>query len=91
MYNRLQKGRPEGCLGMDWTVAAMGQSRGAAGIRNQNGESADASRKIEWIPGERRGLQERDETLRTISWGPTVCPVSGARICEMWLLLPGFT
>ena len=76
-------------MGMDWTVVAMGQSRGAAGTRNRTGESADASRKIERIPGERRGLQERDETLRTISWGPAACPVPGPGVREMWLLLPG--
>lgn len=86
----LQKGRPEGRLGMDWTVAAMGQSRGAAGTRNRNGESAEASRKIEQIPGERRGLQDRDETLRTTSWGPAACPIPRPGVCEMWLLLPGF-
>lgn len=77
MYNnRLQKGRPGGCLGMDWTVAVVARAEGAAGTRHRNG-SQPTSRKIERIPGERRGLQERDETSRAISWGPTACPVPG--------------
>lgn len=71
-------------------MAAMGQSYRDAGSRGQNRESADASRKMEQIPRERSGLQERDETLKDHLLGSHHLSCSGSSVCEMWLLALGF-